>query len=103
MQCHCFQEPLFDTSDLRSIKSDDIIVTDSKITAPRGPIELEMSLLYDAPMRKMTIHVMQARCLPPLANGQQTHTQVFLHTFRSGRSLFEFLNFFKGTHVTVAQ
>ncbi|KAH8388612.1 hypothetical protein KR093_011298, partial [Drosophila rubida] len=70
-------EPLFDTSDLRSIKSDDIIVTaDSKIAAPRGPIELEMSLLYDAPMRKMTVHVMQARCLPPLGNGQQTHTQV---------------------------
>ncbi|KAL7727994.1 hypothetical protein ACLKA6_018918 [Drosophila palustris] len=69
-------EPLFDTSDLRSIKSDDILVTDSKIIAPRGPIELEMSLLYDAPMRKMTVHVMQARCLPPLGNGQQTHTQV---------------------------
>lgn len=69
-------EPLFDTSDLRSIKSDDIAVGDSKIAAPRGPIELEMSLLYDAPMRKMTVHVMQARCLPPLGNGQQTHTQV---------------------------
>ncbi|KAH8414318.1 hypothetical protein KR215_002994, partial [Drosophila sulfurigaster] len=70
-------EPLFDTSDLRSIKSDDIIeTTDSKIAPPRGPIELEMSLLYDAPMRKMTVHVMQARCLPPLGNGQQTHTQV---------------------------
>ncbi|XP_002070583.3 synaptotagmin-14 [Drosophila willistoni] len=69
-------EPLFDTSDLRSIKSDDMLVNDAKGTPPRGPIELEMSLLYDAPMRKMTIHVMQARCLPPLATGQQTHTQV---------------------------
>ncbi|TDG44783.1 hypothetical protein AWZ03_008757 [Drosophila navojoa] len=69
-------EPLFDTSDLRSIKSDDMLVSDAKLTAPRGPIELEMSLLYDAPMRKMTVHVMQARSLPPLPNGQQTHTQV---------------------------
>ncbi|XP_017856525.1 PREDICTED: synaptotagmin-14 [Drosophila arizonae] len=69
-------EPLFDTSDLRSIKSDDMLVSDPKLTAPRGPIELEMSLLYDAPMRKMTVHVMQARSLPPLPNGQQTHTQV---------------------------
>ncbi|KAH8417688.1 hypothetical protein KR222_004425, partial [Zaprionus bogoriensis] len=69
-------EPLFDTSDLRSIKSDDIAVSESKITVARGPIELEMSLLYDAPMRKMTIHVMQARSLPALGNGQQTHTQV---------------------------
>lgn len=95
MQCQSFQEPLFDTSDLRSIKSDDIVVTDSKITAPRGPIELEMSLLYDAPMRKMTIHVMQARCLPPLANGQQTHTQVSLLTIGTRRgpllTYFEFL------------
>ncbi|XP_034664658.1 synaptotagmin-14 isoform X2 [Drosophila subobscura] len=67
-------EPLFDTSDLRSVKSDDMV--DPKAPASRGPIELEMSLLYDAPMRKMTVHVMQARSLPPLANGQQTHTQV---------------------------
>ncbi|XP_032309568.1 synaptotagmin-14 isoform X1 [Drosophila ananassae] len=69
-------EPLFDTSDLRSIKSDDMLVGgDAKVT-PRGPIELELSLLYDAPMRKMTVHVMQARSLPPLASGQPTHTQV---------------------------
>lgn len=72
---------------MRSIKSDDIVVTDSKITAPRGPIELEMSLLYDAPMRKMTIHVMQARSLPPLANGQQTHTQVNSVPVLTNRSL----------------
>ncbi|XP_030370791.1 synaptotagmin-16 [Scaptodrosophila lebanonensis] len=70
-------EPLFDTSDLRSIKSDDILVSDQQF-AKSGPIELEISLLYDAPMRKMTVHVMQARCLPPLGNGQQTHTQVRL-------------------------
>ncbi|KAH8295034.1 hypothetical protein KR018_006285 [Drosophila ironensis] len=72
------QEPLFDTSDLRSIKSDDVLVPggDVKTPAHRGPIELELSLLYDAPMRKMTVHVMQAKSLPPLASGQPTHTQV---------------------------
>nr|XP_016932329.2 synaptotagmin-14 [Drosophila suzukii] len=71
-------EPLFDTSDLRSIKSDDLLVgVDPKGTAvQRGPIELELSLLYDAPMRKMTVHVMQARSIPPLGSGQPTHTQV---------------------------
>ncbi|XP_052836113.1 synaptotagmin-1 [Drosophila gunungcola] len=71
-------EPLFDTSDLRSIKSDDLLVGLDAKGAPvqRGPIELELSLLYDAPMRKMTVHVMQARSLPPLASGQPTHTQV---------------------------
>ncbi|KAH8340274.1 hypothetical protein KR074_011914 [Drosophila pseudoananassae] len=69
-------EPLFDTSDLRSIKSDDMLVGGDVKVTPRGPIELELSLLYDAPMRKMTVHVMQARSLPPLASGQPTHTQV---------------------------
>ncbi|XP_044250653.1 synaptotagmin-14 [Drosophila takahashii] len=71
-------EPLFDTSDLRSIKSDDLLVgVDTKgASVQRGPIELELSLLYDAPMRKMTVHVMQARSLPPLSSGQPTHTQV---------------------------
>lgn len=39
---------------------------------------VEISLLYDAPMRKMTVHVLQARGLPTLGNGQQTHTQVRL-------------------------
>ncbi|XP_016950663.1 synaptotagmin-14 isoform X1 [Drosophila biarmipes] len=71
-------EPLFDTSDLGSIKSDDLLVgIDPKVPAvQRGPIELELSLLYDAPMRKMTVHVMQARSIPPLGSGQPTHTQV---------------------------
>ncbi|XP_017081728.1 uncharacterized protein LOC108114998 isoform X2 [Drosophila eugracilis] len=70
-------EPLFDTSDLRSIKSDDLLVgIDPRgVSIQRGPIELELSLLYDAPMRKMTVHVMQARSLPPLSTGQPTHTQ----------------------------
>uniref|UniRef100_A0A1B0FFX0 C2 domain-containing protein n=2 Tax=Glossina TaxID=44049 RepID=A0A1B0FFX0_GLOMM len=39
---------------------------------------IEISLLYDAPLRKMTVHVLQARGLPVLGNGQQTHTQVRL-------------------------
>ncbi|XP_039231714.1 synaptotagmin-16 [Drosophila yakuba] len=71
-------EPLFDTSDLRSVKSDDLLVGVDHKESPvqRGPIELELSLLYDAPMRKMTVHVMQAKNLPPLGIGQATHTQV---------------------------
>ncbi|XP_061401821.1 synaptotagmin-14 [Musca vetustissima] len=68
-------EPLFDTSDLRSIKSDDISLQ-TQCYGKSGSIEI--SLLYDAPMRKMTVHVLQARGLPTLGNGQQCHTQVRL-------------------------
>lgn len=38
---------------------------------------LEIALLYDAPMRKMTVHVLQARDIPSRDRGQPTHTQVF--------------------------
>lgn len=46
---------------------------------------LEIALLYDAPMRKMTVHVLQARNIPSRDRGQPTHTQVMydiyaLHT-----------------------
>uniref|UniRef100_A0A1I8Q2V0 C2 domain-containing protein n=2 Tax=Stomoxys calcitrans TaxID=35570 RepID=A0A1I8Q2V0_STOCA len=68
-------EPLFDTSDLRSIKSDDISLQ-TQCYGKSGSIEI--SLLYDAPMRKMTVHVLQARGVPTLGNGQQCHTQVRL-------------------------
>lgn len=37
---------------------------------------LEIALLYDAPMRKMTVHVLQARDIPSRDRGQPTHTQV---------------------------
>lgn len=37
---------------------------------------LEIALLYDAPMRKMTVHVLQARNMPSSTRGQPTHTQV---------------------------
>lgn len=37
---------------------------------------VEISLLYDAPMRKMTVHVLQARGIPSRERGQPTHTQV---------------------------
>ncbi|KAG5879121.1 hypothetical protein JTB14_031668 [Gonioctena quinquepunctata] len=39
---------------------------------------LEIALLYDAPMRKMTVHVLQARDIPTRDRGQLTHTQVRL-------------------------
>lgn len=38
---------------------------------------VEISLLYDAPMRKMTVHVLQARGIPCRdKQSQPTHTQV---------------------------
>lgn len=41
---------------------------------------LEVALLYDAPMRKMTVHVLQARDIPSRVRDQptQVHTQVRL-------------------------
>lgn len=39
---------------------------------------LEIALLYDAPMRKMSVHVLQARDFPSRDRGQPTHTQVRL-------------------------
>lgn len=71
------QEPLFDTSDLASLKSD------CDLHRPQSPSStigrygtVEISLLYDAPMRKMTVHVLQARGIPCRDKGQITHTQV---------------------------
>uniref|UniRef100_A0A182JB69 C2 domain-containing protein n=1 Tax=Anopheles atroparvus TaxID=41427 RepID=A0A182JB69_ANOAO len=75
-------EPLFDTSDLKSLKSDgDLTNTglDGPATVPASNGTLEISLLYDAPMRKMTVHVLQARGIASRGDkGQLTHTQVRL-------------------------
>ncbi|XP_050067555.1 uncharacterized protein LOC126556333 isoform X2 [Anopheles maculipalpis] len=78
-------EPLYDTSDLKSLKSDGDAVTaggfdggpTTTTTGSNGT--LEISLLYDAPMRKMTVHVLQARGISSRGDkGQLTHTQVRL-------------------------
>lgn len=37
---------------------------------------LEVAFAYDAPMRKMTVHVLQARDIPSKDRGGATHTQV---------------------------
>ncbi|XP_065077435.1 synaptotagmin-14 isoform X2 [Ochlerotatus camptorhynchus] len=92
------QEPLFDTSDLKSLKSDTGTIgpgpeSPTSTSCPNGT--LEVSLLYDAPMRKMTVHVLQARGIPsrnsasssannpadppnPKTSQSTTHTQVRL-------------------------
>lgn len=49
---------------------------DGNVVARCG--HLEVALLYDAPMRKMTVHVLQARDIPTRERGQPTHTQVRL-------------------------
>lgn len=89
------QEPLFDTSDLQSLTSDADISTLSHHMRPASSTNssntgvggssnggrngtVEISLLYDAPMRKMTVHVIQARGIPSREGAQQTHTQVRL-------------------------
>lgn len=37
---------------------------------------LEVAFAYDAPMRKMTIHMLQARDVPGKERGGASHTQV---------------------------
>lgn len=72
-------EPLFDTSDLKSLKSELDLNPQSPTASllERGASSLEIALLYDAPMRKMTVHVLQARGIPSREK-QTTHTQVRL-------------------------
>ncbi|XP_029718298.2 synaptotagmin-14-like [Aedes albopictus] len=69
------QEPLFDTSDLKSLKSDTGTIgpgpeSPTSTSCPNGT--LEISLLYDAPMRKMTVHVLQARGIPSRTSASST-------------------------------
>lgn len=70
-------EPLFDTSDLKSLKSELDLLPQSPSLLERGPSSLEIALLYDAPMRKMTVHVLQARGIPSREK-TTTHSQVRL-------------------------
>lgn len=37
---------------------------------------IEVAFAYDAPMRKMTVHVLQARDIPAKDRGGASHTQV---------------------------
>lgn len=83
-RCHLFQcivvlsqEPLFDTSDLTSLKSELDLNRPNSPSSTMGRYgSVEVSLLYDAPMRKMTVHVLQARGIACRDKGQPTHTQV---------------------------
>lgn len=72
------QEPLFDTSDLKSLKSDIGAICPASPSSTGGERygSIEVSLLYDAPMRKMTVHVLQGKGILSRDRGQPTHTQV---------------------------
>lgn len=55
---------------------------------------LEIALLYDAPMRKMTVHVLQARNIQCRDRSQPTHTQVsFLCTSIKFLNVFYISNY----------
>jgi synaptotagmin-14/16 len=72
-------EPLFDTSDLKSIKSEFDLNPQSPTTSliERSGSFIEIALLYDAPVRKMTVHVLQCRGIPS-RDKATTHSQVRL-------------------------
>lgn len=58
------------------------LITPSSVETPEQETHskscghLEVALLYDAPMRKMTVHVLQARNIQCRDRSQPTHTQV---------------------------
>jgi synaptotagmin-14/16 len=64
------QEQLFDVTDLQSAFGDQ----ESHLVSKCG--HLEVAFAYDAPMRKMTVRVLQAREIPARDRGGATHTQV---------------------------
>ncbi|XP_069688694.1 synaptotagmin-14 isoform X2 [Periplaneta americana] len=66
------QEQLFDVTDLQSAFGDQ----ESNLVSKCG--HLEVAFAYDAPMRKMTVRVLQARDIPARDRGGATHTQVRL-------------------------
>ena len=39
---------------------------------------LEVSFAYDAPVKKMTVHVLQARDMPSAGEDRPSYTQVFI-------------------------
>lgn len=66
----------FDVQSSISNETDILSTTQGATTTNNKCGSLEIALLYDAPMRKMTVHVLQARNMPSRDNGQPTHTQV---------------------------
>lgn len=78
------QDSIFDTSDIKSIKSDiDSLRPGSPVSSISSRFgTIEISLFYDAPMRKMTIHVLQGRGLATRSKSQSTHTQVLFPLIR---------------------
>ncbi|KAJ9597260.1 hypothetical protein L9F63_011864, partial [Diploptera punctata] len=73
------QEQLFDVTDLQSAFGDQ----ESHLVSKCG--HLEVAFAYDAPMRKMTVRVLQARDIPARDRGGATHTQVRLVMLPSKR------------------
>ncbi|KAL0269559.1 UNVERIFIED_CONTAM: hypothetical protein PYX00_007251 [Menopon gallinae] len=65
-------ENIFDVTDLQSEFGD----RENNLVSKCG--SLEVAFAYDAPMRKMTVHVLQARDIPSKDRGGATHTQVRL-------------------------
>jgi synaptotagmin-14/16 len=65
-------EPLFDVTDLQSRRESAAIT--SQPVSKCG--QLELAFAYDAPGRKMTVHVLQARDVPSKDRGGASHTQV---------------------------
>nr|CAD7258540.1 unnamed protein product [Timema shepardi] len=66
------QEQLFDVTDLQSAFGDQ----ESHLVSKCG--HLETAFAYDAPMRKMTVRVLQARDIPAKDRGGASNTQVRL-------------------------
>lgn len=90
-ECLDAQSCVSQETDVQSVQTMSTVVASGGDSMPgNGPCKcglLEIALLYDAPMRKMTVHVLQARNILPNKDkpAQLIHTQVrynpkvFLH------------------------
>ena len=76
MQKLLFQDQMFDTNELpRNVESHD---TSNAIRCG----SLEVGFAYDPPLRKMTVHVLQAQDLPDRERGGSNHVQVSTFFFK---------------------
>ena len=75
------QEGLYDEPDLRpsAAPTDTNVSSETQLVSKCG--HLEVAFAYDAPMRKMTVRVLQARDIPTRDRGGSANTQVINQTF----------------------
>lgn len=75
-----FQDHIFEVEEISMVEGDLGLVGDgSRVTCPTLPVQsgsVEVGFDYDAAARKMTVHIIQVRGVPPKDIGGANNTQV---------------------------